>query len=201
MPFFKSFPKTYYDFVGDGAINYMQLIDITKRIAFIKDLQNQTSLYYEYVIKESDTPENIAQRYYGDPSYYWVILLYNNIVDPQLDWPKNERVLYEYLVNKYGLSEINEPHHYTLDIQQIDVNTQTTTEFSYIIDEDTYNDTPASTVEAIDTPTGAVSIITTRSIVTNYDYEILVNEAKRNIKLLKKDYLGIVESNLEKAFQ
>ena len=45
-------------------------------------------------------------------------------------------------------------------------------------------------------PEEIVTITTTKQEVSNYEYEILENEKKRNIKLLNKDYA----TQLEKEF-
>lgn len=202
MAYFTYFPHKFYDLDGSGNITFQKVTDITKRLRFLQNLQIETSLYYQYVIKDTDTPENIADRYYGNPHYFWVILLFNNIMDPQFDWPMTDNQLNDYIINKYGIANINAVHHYELHIDKTDINTQMTTEWVYVIDYNTYYSTPQSTVESLITQTGnPVTITTTTAIVTNYTYEQTINESKRQINIIKKEYLGQIEGNLEQEFK
>lgn len=201
--YFSYIPKTLYDLTGDpNQVTAQTVTNITKRVAFIKDLQSQASLYYDYVIKQHDTPENIADRYYGSPEYFWIVLLFNTIMDPELDWPKTDKILSQFIIDKYGLSHINDAHHYELVVEIFDVNSQTTTEFVYPIDLTTYQSTPATFQQSITNIDGsAATIITKTRVITNYDYETSINEAKRHIKILKKDYVGQIVDNLQQVFK
>jgi hypothetical protein len=64
-----------------------------------------------YDIKESETPEILANKLYGDSEFHWVILLVNNIVSVRKDWPKNVRELNDYIDSKYSVPA--GIHHYT----------------------------------------------------------------------------------------
>jgi len=198
LGYFNNFPKIYYDLNGDNvSIDYSRVTNIVIRLDFVEDLKRQSDLYYQYTIRDADTPENIANRYYGDPNYFWIVLLFNSIMDPQFDWPLDSVSLDNKIIQKYGQSHINDPHHYELRISSYDVPTQTTTEFVYIIDETTYNATPEYTNETVNNNT--TMLTTTTAVVANYDYEVNENEKKRQINILKKDYLGQVQKELEQA--
>ena len=43
--------------------------------------------YNKYTIKDTDRLDLIAEKYYGDPFYDWVILLTNNMINGVYDWP------------------------------------------------------------------------------------------------------------------
>jgi hypothetical protein len=196
--YFSYFPKVLYDLAGDIQSPSAQLVtNITKRVSFIKELQGQANLYYAYTIKDIDTPENIADRYYGDPQYFWLVLLFNNIFDGELDWPKNETVLYQYMVNQYGLPNLNAVHHYTKTVVSVDSHSGATTTFQYTIDQTTF-DQQGSEFQVITAADGSsISLNTTVQAVSNYDYETDLNEKKRQINILKKDYVGQVISNFQ----
>ena len=36
----------------------------------------------EYKIKKNDTYDSLALKFYGNPTYYWIICDYNRIIDP-----------------------------------------------------------------------------------------------------------------------
>ena len=56
---------------------------------------------FDYVIREEDTPETLALRYYNDTKLSWTILLLNNIKDYYSEWPKTENSFSSYMKKKY----------------------------------------------------------------------------------------------------
>lgn len=61
--------------------------DIFKKFIYIDNFKNDIKFYLEYYIKEGDTPEMVAYRFYGSTDWWWVICTYNEIMDPFYDWP------------------------------------------------------------------------------------------------------------------
>ena len=56
----------------------------------IKDsIKSDIAAYYPYLVQEGERPDILSFRYYGSVSYAYLILLFNNIIDPQFDWPLN----------------------------------------------------------------------------------------------------------------
>lgn len=106
--YFQKFPKTFYT-LNDG--NTAQLItNILLRVVASQELQNSFSVYDEYDISDSDTPESLAYQLYGDPNLHWIILHFNNILDPRFDWPQTTNNLVKFVGGKYA--NINGIHHY-----------------------------------------------------------------------------------------
>jgi len=62
---------------------------------------NDSFVYYEYSVKDSDTPEVIAEKYYGSPYYFWVLFFANQINDYNYDWVMDEDKFNRYLKEKY----------------------------------------------------------------------------------------------------
>ena len=99
MPYFHNFPVTFYSFNG---VDYSIVIDVIKRMK-IRDLfLNDSYVYYNYSVKDSDTPEIIAEKYYGSQYYFWMIFLANQINDYNYDWVMDEDKFRRYLKAKYG---------------------------------------------------------------------------------------------------
>ena len=68
----------------------------------ISDAALDSLLYYKrYTVTDSDRPDLIAEKIYGDSDYDWIILLANNIINPYFDWPMSTPVLEDYIANKY----------------------------------------------------------------------------------------------------
>ena len=65
-----------------------------------------------------------------------------------------------------------------------------------IIDEDTYNSLQEST-KSFTFPSGTTTVTTTKRAVNLYQYELDLNESKRSIKLIRKDFTKQLETNLK----
>lgn len=85
--YFSLFPKIQYDIAGNKYSNFQNITNIFFRVRIIKDVLSNLSAYYYHIIRDGDTPEILAEKVYGDAEAHWIILLSNDIVDPQYDWP------------------------------------------------------------------------------------------------------------------
>ena len=99
MTYFDRFPLIRYDISKNGSERLVT--DILRRIAFRDRLITQASLFNDYAVKDGETPEMVAERIYGSPSFHWIVLLFNEIIDPYLEWPMSDNQLIDYLDKKY----------------------------------------------------------------------------------------------------
>ena len=106
--YFKSFPYTYYSL--DDASTVQVVTNITNRVTLSDEVKNNLSLYDEYDIKDGETPELVADKFYNNPELHWLILHYNEIIDPRFDWPLDTNNLSRYVAGKYA--NVNGIHHY-----------------------------------------------------------------------------------------
>lgn len=197
--YFSNFPIMTYSL--DSTTNDVADLrtNIFRRVNFREYVAQNAQLFYPYTIKESDLPEIIADKLYGSVDYYWVVTLFNNILDPVLDWPKPYNNFQSYIIQQYGSIAVakNQVHHYTKTVSK--TNSSGTSAETFIIDLDTYNALTSVVPESYSFPDGSsVSVSTTRAIVSSYEYEESINESKRAIKLLKPDYLPQVRAELAK---
>lgn len=202
MLYFNSMPKIITpDVNGDGII----LTNLMARTELIPSLLNNPMLFYKYDIQESDTPEIIADKYYGDSYRYWVVLYANQIMDPQWNWPLTNQQFDSYVQSKYSsVSTIPNVLSYTQTtlkeyrktIKSIDSISLVETVDTFVIDANTYSQPIVSTA-TYQLPNGTVSQTISKSIVNIYDYELEQNEAKRTINLINKIYV----SELEQQFK
>jgi hypothetical protein len=205
MPtFLDKFPKILYDIDGKRKTNYTVITNIFFRLGVIKDVMNNITAYYEHLIADGDTPEILAQKVYGDPEAHWIIILANNIVDPQYDWPLNSDQFHKYIIKKYGSLSYakTQIHHYEKVITREDASTRETYSTRFIVNYeeihendldvpyDTYDTLPEDQeVNTINMGNGKTIIdIIKRNAVTFYDHEEELNENKRAIKIIKKEY-------------
>jgi len=175
--------------------------NLMARASIISDILSNPVLFYKYDVKDGETPEIIADKYYGDSYRYWLVMFSNQILDPQWDWPLSSLALQDYITNKYTeFSPYSTVHHYEKNVSQYDSQTGVTTNYTTIIDQNDYNTLQTGSV-TYTFPTSTCTITTTGRSVSYYEYELETNEAKRSITLLRKDYAVRVEQELSKLMR
>lgn len=175
--------------------------NLMARASIISDILSNPVLFYKYDVKDGETPEIIADKYYGDSYRYWLVMFSNQILDPQWDWPLSSLALQDYITNKYTeFSPYSTVHHYEKNVSQYDSQTGVTTNYTTIIDQNDYNTLQTGSV-TYTFPTSTCTITTTGRSVSYYEYELETNESKRNITLLRKDYAVRIEQELSKLMR
>lgn len=200
MFYFQNFPKIFYDLSGSKPSKPIVVKNILTRCKILRQVLGNSINFYPYVVKDSDTPEIIASKYYDDPNRHWIVMFANDIIDPFYDWVLNYDNFNSFIVNKYGSLELSQTtiHHYEKIVTKVDNSTGTTTVFKYIIDEETYTALPGSETNVYALSNGSsVTITITKDIVYCYDYEFDANEAKRNIKIIDKKFIPQIEQELK----
>jgi hypothetical protein len=174
IDYFTKFPLIGYDILGNGEKRFA--IDILQRIKIRDSLKSSWLIFYEYDVKDGETPEMIAHKLYGSARYHWIVLLTNDIVDPYYDWPMSYENLILTIRKKYGTSTkdglevaYQTVHHYE-DL------------FGVVIDFDTFMSLPDAE----------------RKRVTLYDWENTTNEAKRRIRLLDASFVDQIDIEADK---
>tara|TARA_E500000178_G_scaffold355906_1_gene430493 strand:+ start:2049 stop:2732 length:684 start_codon:yes stop_codon:yes gene_type:complete len=98
---FKFLPKVEYDIDNDGKTK-KEMTNIFTVMRVAESFANNPLAYYEYQVKDSETPEMIASLYYGSPTYSWVVLMLNNIINVEDEWPRNSNVTDKVILGEYG---------------------------------------------------------------------------------------------------
>ena len=167
MSYFNYFSQILYDPKGDG--NAKLVTDILSRIRIRVSMKKEIVMLDRYNVKENETPEIVADKHHGSSYYHWVVMILNNVSDVYHDWPKSTRQIQKYLQTKYTDAQMSEVHHYEIGQSSGD-----------------------STIK-IQVPQGTSGATT----VTNYEYEVAKNDARREIDLLRNDYLGFFVDEFE----
>jgi len=209
--YFNYFPKTIYS-NSDASNGLDSVTNIIARFGFEQSLKNNSSAFYKYQIQESDTPEIIAYKYYGSAERHWIVLLFNDIVDPQFDWPLKYDTFIEFVSAKYtangaanttvqsGLAwamSTNNVQAYYKIVTKTDIDNVTLIE-KIQVDANTYANVATSsstiTLQSGDTITQTI----TKSKKTYYDYEMEENESKREITLIKNNFIPQIEKEFKR---
>lgn len=114
--YFKEFDKIFYDFKNrSGDSTLRALTDITTNVRIKKEAFENITLFDEYDLKEGETPEIVAEKYYGNPELHWVIMLVNQRYDYINDFPLSTEELHSYVISTYGAENVDQIHHYEKD--------------------------------------------------------------------------------------
>jgi len=181
--YFQHYPQINYDITGAKPSKTKTVINLMLNAKIKSIIKNDIINYFSYSIPESERPDITSFKIYGDVKYTWLIFLINEIYDPIFDWPLNSREFGNYVKNKYGTlaAAKNGVHHYEQIVRQRIEATGTTEAIPLACLE-----VDVTTYDALDAAD--------RNIVYCYDWEIVRNDAKRDIKLIDRRYVAEILS-------
>ena len=122
-PYFRQVPN--FEYVsrtkGEQYLNeYVTLKNLFKKAKLREDIFESLNFFEKYSIKGDERPDNVAAKFYNDPTLDWVVLLSNNILNIQEEWPMTTQTFEKVMLEKYGSYETLQSgiHHYeTLEIR------------------------------------------------------------------------------------
>ncbi len=190
--YFRNVPDFNYVSRLEGQKNiseYIRVKNLFKRVKIREDLFNELSYFTKYKIIGDERPDQVAYKIYGTQDYDWIVLLSNNILNVQSEWPLSDESFNNYMIDKYG-SEDNfytVRHYVTKEIKdsigRIIVRPGLEVPSDYSI---SYYDSGVQ-IETTDTTVA----------VTNYEYESNIQDEVRNIYLIKPNYLNLVIQGID----
>tara|TARA_B100000579_G_scaffold71991_1_gene55054 strand:- start:873 stop:1763 length:891 start_codon:yes stop_codon:yes gene_type:complete len=157
--------------------------NIFRRIKIREELDDIILGFTQYTVKNNQRPDQVALDVYGDMDLDWVILLTNNIINLYDEWPMSEDELERYIDSEYE-EEADSVHHWVT--QKItDAKGRTLVKADRTVPENWTYTRPDGTAIPKEDLVRPISV---------YDYESTKNDYKRNIYLLRKEYInGFVE--------
>lgn len=186
--YFKRLPNINYQNLEELSLpgRTLQNKNLFRRAKLREDIASNTTFFEDYFIKSDERPDNVAFKVYGDEDLDWVVLITNNILNIQEEWPLPTNLYNEYLLEKYGSYEaIYEVHHYESKVIT-SVDGVTVLPGGLLVDQNFRFEYYEETLDS------HVSIEDCSVAVTNYIYEERIQEKKRAIKILKPKYLNLV---------
>ena len=199
--YFKQVPDFEYvnRLPNSGISDYIKVKNLFKKGYLREDIFQDTTIFTKYEIKGNDRPDNVAFDFYGNSKLDWLVLQCNNILNIQSEWPMQQQDFDRYLLDKYNI--FPSPYTSAYDWLYNGVHHNETKEIknasgAVIV--------PAGLTAAagigvtfydffIDGMTKAEDITTP---VTNYEYESQIEDAKRNIFLIKSRYINVVKDDM-----
>ena len=172
--------------------DYIRVKNFFRRVTLREDIYQNLTFFTKYPIEGNDRPDNVAQKVYENPDLDWLILLANNITHIPTEWPMAQNDFDRFLLEKYDNYNTiynGVHHHETIEVKDsnnvtivpagLEVNSDfTQTYYDYFIGE-------MKTESNITRP------------VTNYEYEEKLENDKRQIFILKQEYLTVVLDDVD----
>jgi hypothetical protein len=100
---------------GDKYISeYIPVKNLFKRGKLREDIFANLQFFEKYSIIGDERPDNVAYKFYDEETLDWVVLLSNNILNIQSEWPMTQRTFEKVMLERYGSYDnlYNGIHHY-----------------------------------------------------------------------------------------
>ena len=185
-----------FDYVSrlpDAKISdYIRVKNFFRRVTLREDIFQSLTFFTKYSIEGDDRPDNVANKVYENSDLDWVILLANNITHIPTEWPMAQNDFDRFLLDKYDNYDTlynGVHHHETIEVK--DSNEVTIVREGLEVSSDftqtyyDYYDAKMITASNITRP------------VTNYEYEEKLENMKREIFVLKQEYLTVILDDIE----
>ena len=186
--YFRKIPNLDYPSLRNdrnSAYDYQVVKNIFKRAVIRDDIFNEITAFTKYSVVGDERPDQVAYQFYNDSGLDWVILATNNIIHVRDEWPMGNQDFLTYLNGKYTEAELGNIHHYETKIIRDSSGTLIQPEGKRV---------PAGyTINFLDNGT-----LRSESSLTSFsflEHETDLNDAKRNINILRPEFLGLFLEN------
>jgi hypothetical protein len=193
-PYFRQVPN--FDYISRDAdrrniSDYVAVKNLFKRGKIREEIAENLTFFDKYKIIGDERPDNVAYNVYQDSTLDWVVLLSNNILNIQTEWPLAQDTFFNFLERKYGtLDKAYAVHHYeTREVRSS--NGSLILPKGLVVPQD-YSFSFFDAEIGIDV---VVSNVT--DPVTNFEIENKDQDAKRNIFVLKPTYSNVIFTDIE----
>ena len=175
--------------------SYTEVKNLFKRVKLSNKLFQDLTNFTKYQIVGDERPDNVANKIYNNPNYDWIILLSNNIINIQDEWPMSNRTFELYMNKKYGVTNYDNIHHYESIEVKDSSNNYTVLKKGLEVPSD-------YSITFYDGALGRMSTVTNTNVgVSNYEYESKIQDDKRNIFLLRSDLIQTVIRDIKKLME
>ena len=175
---------------GSNISDYVRVKNLFKRTKVNETIFGDLTNFTKYKIIGNERPDQVAFKIYGDSNLDWLVMLTNNILNYQNEWPLQNDAFYDYLLTKYGTEEkMFSAHHYeTQEVKSSDgviiVPKGLEVPSNYSV---TFYDNGQMKTESL------------LNTVSNYQYEQNIQDDRRNIFLLRRQYLSLALETMEEV--
>ena len=186
--YFRQIPNLDYPSLANdrnSVYDYQIVKNIFKRAVIRDDIFDEITAFTKYSVVGDERPDQVAYQFYNDSGLDWVILATNNIIHVRDEWPMGNQDFLTYLNAKYTEAELSNIHHYETEIIRDSSGTLIQPEGKTV---------PAGyTVNFLDNGN-----LRTESKIKSFSFlqhETNLNDSKRDINILKPEFLGLFLEN------
>ena len=180
MGYFRELPNLLYpSFLPNknSSLDFIEIKNLFRRAKLRDDLQNNFTVFEKYEIPMGLRPDTVAEELYGSDELDWVVLTVAGILNVRNEWPLSDRDLYEYSLDKYGESLNSLRFFETKEVK--DSNGKLILPKGKVVDSNFTIPKPGEPTATLNPVVG----------ISNYEYETRINDEKRNIFVLREEYL------------
>ena len=180
MSYFRELPDLNYQSLlktKHSSNAYIRVKNLFRRVKLRDDLQNSFTQFNKYYIPDGSRPDIVAEELYGSSDLDWVVCITAGIININNDWPLSSRDIYRFAESKYG-TDLNSIHHYETTEVKDDSGRVVLPARKHV--DSTFTIPKPGTDTATLNPVVGIS---------NYEYEVELNEKKRGIYVLRREYL------------
>ncbi len=192
--YFRQLPDLDYPSLNNdrkSVYDYQVVKNIFKRAVLRNDIFDEATAFTKYSVVGDERPDQVAFDFYGDSGLDWVVLTTNNIIHVRDEWPMGNQDFLTYVNDKYTSQELSNIHHYETDLLR-DSQGKLIQSKGLTVPGD-------YSISFLDN-----GVLRTESKITSFtffDHETNLNDKKRNIDILKPEYLTIFLENFEEIME
>ena len=186
--YFRQLPDLDYPSLANNrtsAYDYQTVKNIFKRAVIRDDVFNEITAFTKYSVIGDERPDQVAYKFYGDSGLDWVVLTTNNIIHLRDEWPMGNQDFLTYLNEKYTDQELSNIHHYETEVLR---NSR-----GQLIQPEGLKVPAGHSITFIDN--GVLRTESKIKQITFLEHETNLNDAKRNINILRSEYITIFLEN------
>ena len=192
--YFRQLPNLDYPSLKNdrqSAYDYQVVKNIFKRAVLRNDVFDEVTAFTKYSVEGDERPDQVAFDFYQDPNLDWVVLTTNNIVHVRDEWPMGNQDFLTYLNGKYTAEELANIHHYETDVLR--------DSRGRLIHPKGLTVPSNYSISFLDN-----GVLRTESKITSFtflEHETNLNDEKRNINILKPEYLTVFLEDFENIME
>ena len=192
--YFRQLPNLDYPSLKNdrtSAYDYQVVKNIFKRAIIRDDIFDEATAFTKYSVIGDERPDQVAAGFYNDSTLDWVVLTTNNIVHVRDEWPMGNQDFLTYLNEKYTAEELSNIHHYETKlirdssgklIQPVGLTVPSNHSISFL-------------------DNGVLREESSLTSFTFLEHETNVNDNKRNINILRTEYLNFFLESFEEIME
>ena len=192
--YFRQLPNLNYPSLKNdrtSAYDYQVVKNIFKRAVIRNDIFDEVTAFTKYSVVGDERPDQVADNFYNDSTLDGVILTTNNIVHVRDEWPMGNQDFLTYLNGKYTEAQLANIHHYETKVIR-DSNGKLIQRSGLTVPSD-------HSISFLDN--GVLKEESSLTSFTFLEHETIVNDNKRNINILRSEYLNFFLESFEEIME